>query len=119
MTIFVTGSESFIGKVLLAQLEHAGVEAVGIDVTAGSGRGRHTADIRSADIADLIPEAATIVHLAALSRDADCKGRDYSCFDVNVMGTLNLMNAAIRRACRQFIFASSEWVYDRFDPDRP
>ena len=44
-----------------------------------------------------------VIHLAALSRETDCKGNDQACFDVNVMGTLNLMNAAARRSCRQFV----------------
>jgi nucleoside-diphosphate-sugar epimerase len=117
MMLFVTGSEGFIGKTLLGQLQRAGVESIGVDRVAGEGNGRHAADIRSPNIADLIPEAAVVVHLAALSRDGDCRGRAAACFDVNVLGTLNLMDAAARRGCRQFIFASSEWVYDGFDPE--
>ena len=33
------------------------------------------------------------------------------------MGTLNLMDAAHSRGVRQFIFASTEWVYDSFSED--
>jgi UDP-glucose 4-epimerase len=32
------------------------------------------------------------------------------------MGTLNLIDAARAASARQFIFASSEWVYDSFEP---
>jgi nucleoside-diphosphate-sugar epimerase len=117
MSLFVTGCESFIGRVLLRQLDQHGISATGVDLVPGSGPGRHVGDIRSPAIADLMPEGGTVVHLAALSRDADCRGRAMACFDVNVMGTLNVMDAAARRGCRQFIFASSEWVYDRFDPE--
>lgn len=73
------------------------------------------ADIRSPQIAELIPEGIdAVVHLAAMSRDGDCKDKAYECFDSNVMGTLNLINAAQKRNVKQFVFASTEWVYDSF-----
>ena len=69
-------------------------------------------DIRSNDITNIIPNnAEAIIHLAALSTDPLCKGKAYNCFNTNVMGTLNLMNTAMKRNVKQFIFASSEWVY--------
>ena len=55
-----------------------------------------------------------VIHLAALSTDPLCKGKAYQCFDTNVMGTLNLMNVAMKKNVTQFIFASSEWVYSGF-----
>ena len=55
-----------------------------------------------------------MVHLAALSRDPDCKNKAIECFDVNVMGTLNLIKSTSVKNVKQFIFASSEWVYDKF-----
>jgi len=75
----------------------------------------HQIDIRSPKIRDVIPNnTESLVHLAALSRDPDCKGKGYECFDVNVMGTLNLIKASLEKNVKQFIFASSEWVYDEF-----
>ncbi|MGH7901510.1 MAG: NAD-dependent epimerase/dehydratase family protein, partial [Thermodesulfobacteriota bacterium] len=35
-------------------------------------------------------------------------------FDTNVMGTLNLIKTVQKTNLKQFIFASSEWVYDEF-----
>ena len=55
-----------------------------------------------------------LIHLAALSRDPDCRDNALQCFDVNVMGTLNLIKSAKIKNVKQFIFASSEWVYDKF-----
>ena len=68
-------------------------------------------DILDPAVADAIPEGATVVHLAAISRDPDCRADPKRAFDVNVGGTLNLAAAAKRRKAAQFIFASSEWVY--------
>ena len=74
------------------------------------------ADVRDPGIASRIPEDVdAIIHLAALSRDPDCRDRGYRCFDTNVMSTLNLLDAAVQRSAKQFIFASSEWVYEGFE----
>jgi nucleoside-diphosphate-sugar epimerase len=51
------------------------------------------------------------VHLAAISRDPDCRADPAGAFDVNVNGTLNVAAAARKRNAAQMIFASSEWVY--------
>lgn len=109
MKIFITGSKGFIGKELILQCERQGIEVVEVDLEA---------DIRSKDIAELIPENVDAVcHLAALSSDPVCKNKGYDCFDTNVMGTLNLIRAAEEKKAKQFIFASSEWVYDNCRKD--
>lgn len=111
MTLFVTGAESFIGRALAGCCRILGVDIVGVDTAPGSGANTLQADIRDAAIGDLMPQNAIIVHLAAISRDPECRADPKAAFDVNVTGTLNLAAAAQRRAVRQFIFASSEWVY--------
>ncbi len=105
MKVFITGSKGFIGSELVSQCKKQGIEVVEADLPE--------ADICSKEIVKLIPEGVdTIIHLAALSKDPDCKNRAYECFRLNVMGTLNLMEAAEKKKVKQFIFASSEWVYD-------
>ncbi len=111
MTLFVTGAESFIGRALTARCDAAAQAWIGIDSAALAGPRVHKADIRDPAVADLVPEAATVVHLAAISRDPDCRADPRTAFDVNVTGTLNMAAAAQKRGARQFIFASSEWVY--------
>lgn len=111
MTLFVTGAESFIGRALKARCDAAGQSLIGIDNIASNDPRVHAVDIRDPAVADLIPEGATIVHLAAISRDPDCRADPRAAFDVNVTGTLNMAAAAQKRGARQFIFASSEWVY--------
>lgn len=117
MKIVITGSESFVGKELISKLKGNNFEIIGFDSVnvEPSDYEFHQIDIRNPQIHQLIPdEADVLIHLAALSRDADCRGRPYECFDVNVMGTLNLINVASIKKVKQFIFASSEWVYDEF-----
>lgn len=120
MKICITGSESFVGKELISQLRTENVKIIGFDYASSEHPNYefHRADIRDPQIHQLIPEDTdVIIHLAALSRDADCKKKAIECFDVNVMGTLNLIKAASTRRVKQIIFASSEWVYDEFKKD--
>ena len=119
MHIFVTGAGSFIGKALIDACDARDIRVTGIDLNPTERPGCSVANIGAADIALRIPEGVdAIVHLAAISRDTDSRGRAAECFSVNVMGTLNLVEAARQRNVGQFIFASSEWVYDGSDGDR-
>ena len=115
MKVFITGVESFVGKELIVQCEKKGIELVGCDVRQPSDKIFRKIDIRSEAIADIMSEGVdAVIHLAALSTDPLCRDKAYECFDINVMGTLNLIRAAQARKAKQFIFASTEWVYDSF-----
>ena len=111
MKLFVTGSESFVGRALLARCGALGIEAVGVDSAPPVSSTSSQADIRDPSIADRIPEGSTVVHLAAVSRDSDCRADPRAAFDINVNGTMNIAAAAQKRKCAQLLFASSEWVY--------
>jgi UDP-glucose 4-epimerase len=114
-TIFLTGSDSFVGRAFGRYCLNNAIEVIGIDASSNSGSDGCSADIRDKDIVDLIPLGCdAIVHLAALSSDSLCRGKTQECFDVNVMGTLNIIEAAKQRSVKQFIFASTEWVYTEF-----
>ena len=116
MKIFVTGTSSFIGAELLRLCESRGVEVSGVDLIENDLPNCAVADICSPEISDHIPTGVdAVMHLAALSRDPDCKDKALKCFDANVMGSLNLIEAAKAKGAKQFIFASSEWVYDKFE----
>lgn len=115
--IVITGSESFVGRELITQCKKKSIDLIGLDIVDKkiSDYEYHNIDIKSSKLNDYIPEKCNaVIHLAALSRDPDCKGKSYECFDNNVMGTLNLIKCAKEKNVNQFIFASSEWVYDEF-----
>jgi UDP-glucose 4-epimerase len=111
MNIVVTGSQSFIGQRFVAFARLAGHAVVGIDATAGAFTDVQI-DIRDEALPSAIPlKADAVVHLAAISRDGDCRNNPRLAFDVNVNGTLNVARACHERNVRQLIFASTEWVY--------
>ena len=115
--LLITGSESFVGKELISELLKQNKDILGFDLLEKKSQNYQykKIDIRSKDILEHIPENIdTIIHLAALSSDPLCKGKSLDAFDVNVMGTLNLLNARKIKGIKQFIFASTEWVYEGF-----
>ena len=111
MSIFLTGSESFIGRSLIARCQSLGIPVVGVDSVAPNSDVSKMCDIRDPALADMIPEGATVVHLAAISRDPDCRADPRGAFDINVQGTFNVASAAQKKNASQLVFASSEWVY--------
>lgn len=112
MKAFITGAGGFVGRELLNQCRQKGMEVTAVDLREDANFGIISADIRSKSISDLIPEEAdAVIHLAGLTRDPDCKNKGYECFDANVMATLNMIDAVQKRNVKQFIFASTEWVY--------
>jgi len=112
MKVVITGSESFIGKELERHFRAKKIDWVGIDKVRTEDAPHTVMDVRSPKIGEAIPQDAdALIHLAAISRDQDCRDIPYEVLDVNVMGTLNLIRAARAQRVRQFIFASSEWVY--------
>lgn len=111
MKLVVSGASGFIGEALIAECRERAVEVLGIDV-AGGGNGVVQADIRDPAVADVIPDNSdALIHLAAISTDAECRADPRRALEVNALGTLNLAECAWRRRVRQFVFASTEWVY--------
>jgi nucleoside-diphosphate-sugar epimerase len=112
MKIVIVGSEGFIGHRLRALCANDGHTVIGIDVVESAAPGNIRCDIRSADLAEVLPEDAdAVVHLAAVSRDQDCASDLDRALSINVGATWNVLEAARARGVPQMIFASSEWVY--------
>ena len=47
-----------------------------------------------------------------MSNDNDAKKNPTNCFETNVIGTLNMLDFANKKNIKNFIFASTQWVYD-------
>lgn len=107
--VVVTGANGFIGARLVQRLSELGVDVVCIDATGSDGSS--PVDIRDPEVADLIPASSHVVHLAALSTSGACKADPAAAASINIVGTLNLAQAAQAAKAKQFVFASTEWVY--------
>lgn len=111
MRILVTGAKGFVGQWLIAHLEEQGDEVIGldteVDITAAAG-------LRDAMV-DAAPDA--VCHLAALASVGASWGASEATYQVNTVGTANLLDAALacRRRPRVLLVSSSE-VYGRVSP---
>jgi GDP-4-dehydro-6-deoxy-D-mannose reductase len=99
MSILVTGSEGFIGKRLVLNLEKKGLEVIKIDKNKG-------VDILNKEELSKIEDINTIVHLASLtSIDLSFKDPEKFLRD-NYLGLLNILELAKRNKAK-VIFAST------------
>jgi nucleoside-diphosphate-sugar epimerase len=109
MRILLTGSSGWLGRFLAPMLVSAGHDVIGMDVAPGS----HTDVIGSVVDADLIERLfaehgfEAVVHAGALHKPDIVRYPRQAFVDVNVTGTLGLLEAAVRHQASRFIFTST------------
>lgn len=122
--VLVTGSEGYIGTVLMPMLFDAGYAAEGLDAcyyASGNLTGSKLQnyrlvckDVRDVEAEDLGVYDA-IVHLAALSNDPLGKLDESLTLDVNYKATVRLAELARKVGVKRFVFASSCSLYGQRD----
>ena len=106
MKVLVTGGRGFIGSHLVSALEKAGKDVAVMDIKDGKGF-----DIRKYENVDrLINGCDAVFHLAAISNIFSVQKNPIHSSDVNVGGTLNVIEAAKKHKAK-IIFISSAAVY--------
>lgn len=122
--ILITGAAGFIGSNLTHYLLELGANVIGID-NFFNGRLEnldealnyknfqfHKGDIRDFNfLLDIFKDIDIIYHEAAFTSVPQSIKMPESCNDVNINGTLNLLNASRKRDVEKIIFASSSAVY--------
>lgn len=117
--VLVTGGAGFIGSHTAAAFLGAGWQAVVLD-DLSSGRREHVAagvqlvrgDVRDvADVRAAIEGCEVVVHLAAFTSVPESFERHAHCFDVNVQGTLTVLEAARQAGVQRVVLASSSAIY--------
>jgi UDP-glucose 4-epimerase len=133
--VLVTGGAGFIGSHLVRRLVKDGAKVTVLDnLSSGSVRNLEGVDYRliEADILDerVVKQAAQgtdhIFHLAAMVSVPKSVEDPIACYDVNLMGSLNVLRAANRAGARRVVLSSSCAVYgeqpgsiDETTPTRP
>jgi UDP-glucose 4-epimerase len=69
-------------------------------------------DIRNKNIDTYFDEGDTVIHLAAISSLPECQSNPTFAYDVNVIGTLNILEICRKKNCSKIIFASTSAVYE-------
>lgn len=111
-TILITGIAGFTGSYISDVLKNRGNRVIGLGVDAGSSQNNYECDLRDeSKLAEIIqaekPDYA--IHLAALSFVAEKEAVPF--YDVNVIGTDNLLRALANVKTKKVIVASSANVY--------
>lgn len=121
--VVVTGGAGFIGSTLVRTLLDAGAPRVTVIDNLSSGKRENLAevadrvDLHEADIRDaaalpaLLPEGATIYHLAAIPSVPRSIHEPVPSHEANIDGTFHLLMAARQRNARRVVYAASSSAY--------
>lgn len=117
MNIFLTGACGYKGTVLTAKLLARGYKVTAFDIMwFGNQLAPHPnltvieGDLRNADSYDLTGHDA-VIHLASVANDP-CSDLDpLLTWEVSCLATMQLMDKAVRKGIKRFIYASSGSVY--------
>ena len=103
--ILVTGSSGFVGKNLVDELKRQDAEVLTLTDRSG-----HRIDIRDQQIAKEMRDIDIVYHLAAITSVPFSFENPGETYEVNVLGTLNILEMCRLCNAEQIIFASS-YVY--------
>jgi UDP-glucose 4-epimerase len=126
MRYLVTGGAGFIGSHLTDKLIEQGHEVIVIDNLLSGCQDYvnqkaefHNVDIRNLqDIIPLFENIDGVFHLAAIARTPWCIKDPLLAYHVNVIGTLNVLEAARTKNVKRVVVTSSNVVYAFFTPYR-
>ncbi len=128
LRIVVTGGAGFIGSHLVERLLNLGAEVTIIDNFLFGSKIEHLrghrglsiieGDIRDAGVVSQATGAKDIIfHLAACVGVEETQRMPFEVLDVEIQGTLNVLNSAVESDVKRFIFGSSSEVYgDSLEP---
>src|ERR1700738_2524304 len=118
-SVLITGVAGFVGSNLADRLVCDGYSVVGIDdLSAGileqvpKEVDFHQLDIRSKEVFSLSKGIDVIFHFAARNCISDCQNHPYETADVNIMGSLNIFNAARDAGVKRIVYAESSAIYE-------
>lgn len=109
MNVLVTGSSGWLGRHLVPMLKSAGHEPVGFDVVPSPWTEivASVADASAVKAAFAEHDFGGVVHAGALHKPDIVRYPQQAFVDVNVSGTLNLLEAASARPGTSFVFTST------------
>ncbi len=110
MRCIVTGGSGFIGSHLVETLLGDGWDVTVLDLRPPVADVEWlNVDIRN-DLGDRLKGFDYVFHLAAVANARKCSESPVLCYETNVVGTLNLLQAARKAEIQRFVLASSAWL---------
>jgi nucleoside-diphosphate-sugar epimerase len=116
--ILITGCSGFIGRHAVSYALNHGYEVVGLDLKPLDKKHKSLTfikgDINNKNTVERAAEGCThVLHLAAATSLPDFQYDLYSNYSTNVLGFLNVIEAAKINKCQKFVYASSSAVYQK------
>ncbi len=123
MKILVTGSAGHLGEALMRTLRARGdVTAIGTDVLASPWTDARGSIVDPRFAAAVLQGVDAVLHAATLHKPHIVSHTRQDFVDVNVTGTLNLLEAAVAKGVRAFVYTSTTSAFGqalRPEPDAP
>lgn len=113
MTILVTGSAGHLGEALARTLREAGRPVRGLDVKASAWTDVVASITDAAAVAKAMGGVTAVLHAATLHKPHVATHSRQDFVDVNISGTLNLLEAAAEAGVGAFVFTSTTSTYGR------
>jgi len=111
MKVLVTGSSGHLGEALVRKLRSLGHEVIGLDILAGPFT-THVGSITDRVlVADSVAGAQTVFHAASLHKPHVATHRRQDFIDINISGTLNLLEASAAAGVAAFVYTSTTSVF--------
>jgi UDP-glucose 4-epimerase len=116
MRVLVTGGSGFLGSHIADALTAAGHQVVIYDRTKSRwlspGQTMNVGNVLDADtVRAVMAGCEAVYHLAAMANINDAIDRPREAVEVNIMGTVNMLEAARMHCIKRFVFSSSIYVY--------
>lgn len=107
--VFITGANGFIGKALAARLRELGAVVTGVDLVADPASGVIEGSTSDPDVwKDALAGVDSVVHTAAIVSTVAPIDKAW---EVNVLGTRKVLDAATHAGVRRFVHLSSVAAY--------
>jgi len=115
MKILVTGGSGFIGSNLVDALLEQNHEVINYDISVSPYKSKATSIkddvLNGAALVAATKGVDVIYHLAAQANVDFMFKSPFFSIQNNILGTINVLEAARANSCKRVIFASTDWVY--------
>ena len=119
MTVLVTGSSGHLGEALVRTLQAQRRDVIGIDIRPGAFTHRVGSIIDRGFVSRCMKGIETVLHTAALHKPHVATHGRQDFVDVNITGTLNLLEEAASENVAAFIYTSTTSVFGDTLAPRP
>jgi nucleoside-diphosphate-sugar epimerase len=111
MTILVTGSSGHLGEALVRTLRDRDRPVLGLDIVPGHFTDRVGSIVDRGVVRDAMTGVDAVLHAATLHKPHVGTHSRQEFVDVNIAGTLNLLEEAVAAGVRAFVYTSTTSVF--------